>query len=181
MRFIPSNASDRITAAHPGASNAAATRRSWRPRIPLARDLLFGSIALIPVSLLALLLLLGRTPSTSAENLEAITPVKALVTSLPPADANLLLFWLEVNQPTLDNIQAQRNAAERNVSSTQHGPPANHDPWQATATEAQMAQSRLRHALETTVGAVSAQMSAAGRREALRWLREQDQAGARAP
>lgn len=63
------------------------------------RNLLFGSISLIPVALLIFVQLIDRTPSTSdAANFMANMPIKNLVAAQPFSGAKLLMFWLEINR-----------------------------------------------------------------------------------
>lgn len=180
MELASLNASDRSAAARRGANEAAAIDRLARARTSPVRDVLYGSIALVPVAVLVFLLVIGHTPGTTATNLMVVEPIKNLMAALPPTDARRLLFWLEINRIALHGMNGPQNAVERTACRVQGGSYANYESRHAAAVEAHIAKSRLRQAVELVVGAVSTQMSATGRFVALRWLRQQEGTGARA-
>jgi hypothetical protein len=160
---------NRSMAERPSLGDAIGAGRQSMLHLSLVHGIRFGAMALKILSLVIILVMAGRVLAPADKTVNTISDVERLAASLPPADADLLRFWIGFNQSALLDIQAKREIASHGARRAEKTRPDDPPAVRAAINKLHMARSGFQDMILRMVNAVGPQMSSAGRRTVAAW------------
>ena len=150
----------------------AAARRPYA-----SRGLLIGSIAL-NLLFTSIIVLVATTQSArpSFENRDILSLTESLAATMPSSDADVLRVWVDVNRPTILDMQTEFNAAQKQMRSALRREPFDVDAMRAAMATMRVASQDYGQVVLDIFATGAMQMSADGRRSLADW-----RAGSRRP